>query len=155
MLFFPFLIALSWSTAKLLTLFGVEGGTEHETPHTESEIRMLIRQAAGHGELTRSEQQLLHAVFEFDDMICRRVMVPRSEVVFFDVAQSLPDCLALAKRTRHTRYPLCDGSLDKLLGVIHMKDLIGVDPDSEDFDLKSVMRPPRSASTPTTWSVWS
>ena len=138
-IFFPFLAVLNHVTSVLLRLLGVDG-SEHEVPPTEEELRLMLHEAHLHGHLTRSEHRLIDAVFEFDDMICRRVMVPRSEVVFFDVAQSLSGCLDLAKQTRHTRYPLCDGSLDKLLGVIHMKDLIGLAPDS-DFDLKTVMRP--------------
>ncbi|MEK6235140.1 MAG: hemolysin family protein [Planctomycetales bacterium] len=136
---YPFLIALSWSTTKLLGLFGVQGGSEHETPHTEAEIRMLIHQAAGHGELTRSEHRLLHAVFEFDDMICRRVMIPRSDAVFFEVDQSLADCLQVFRDTKHTRYPLCEDSLEHVIGVVHMKDLIGLESDSE-TDLRDLAR---------------
>ncbi len=140
-LFYPFLIALSYSTSMLLRLVGIEGATEHDTPHTETEIRALIKQAHGHGELTRNEQRLIHAVFEFDDMICRRVMVPRSEAVFFDVDQSLADCLAVVQKSQHTRYPLCDDSLENVIGIIHIKDLIGVEADSK-IDLRQLAREP-------------
>ena len=95
----------------------------------------------GSGELTRSEHQLIHAVFEFDDMICRRVMVPRSEAVFFDVDQSIAECLAIVDNTKHTRYPLCEDSLERVLGIIHIKDLVGVSADSK-VDLRSLARPP-------------
>jgi len=112
----------------------------NDSPHTEAEFRTLIHQAVSHGELTRSEHQLIHAVFEFDDMICRRVMVPRSEAVFFDIDQPLNECLEIMKRTRHTRFPLCEDSLENVLGIIHIKDLIGVTPDSK-VDLRELARP--------------
>ena len=74
-------------------------------------------------------------------MICRRVMVPRNDVEFLDVNWSFAECLELTKRTKHTRYPLCDGSLDKVLGVIHLKDLLGLGGDTPGVDLREFMRP--------------
>ncbi|MEO8498597.1 MAG: hemolysin family protein, partial [Planctomycetota bacterium] len=140
---YPFLFVLNLTTSFLLRLVGLTGATEHETPHTEDEIRALLAYAHTHGKLSRSEHRLLNAVFEFDDMICRRVMVPRGEVDFFDVNTTFAECLALAKETKHTRYPLCDGSLDKVLGVIHLKDLLGLASDGANLNLKKFMRPAR------------
>lgn len=140
---YPFLAVLNVTTAFLLRLVGLTGDTGHDTPHTEDEIRALLADAHLHGHLTRSEHRLLNAVFEFDDMICRRVMVPRGEVDFFDINTSFAECLDHAKQTRHTRYPLCDGSLDKVLGVIHLKDLLGLSADTDDIDFRKFMRPPR------------
>ena len=140
-LFYPFLIALSYSTSKLLRLVGIEGTTEHDTPHTQAEIRALVKQAHGHGELTRSENRLIHAVFKFDDMICRRVMVPRSDAVFFEVDQPLAECLEIVRRTQHTRYPLCEDSLEHVVGIIHIKDLVGVDAGSQ-IDMRKLARAP-------------
>lgn len=140
-LFYPFLITLSYTTARILRLVGIEGSTEHESIHTEAEIRSLIHHAVMHGELSRSEHRLLHAVFEFDDMICRRVMVPRSEVVYFEVDQPLAECLEIVQRSKHTRYPLCEDSLEHVVGIVHIKDLIGTAPDAE-VDLREFARPP-------------
>ncbi|MFQ5731564.1 MAG: hemolysin family protein [Planctomycetaceae bacterium] len=139
---YPLMIALNRSTSILLRGVGLDTDSEHETPHTEEEIRALLREAHISGNVTRAEHRLINAVFEFDDMICRRIMVPRGDVDFFDVNHSVEECLALSRRTKHTRYPVCDGSLDDVLGVVHMKDLVGRDLD-ETFDWKSIMRPPR------------
>ena len=67
-------------------------------------------------------------------------MQPRNNIVFFDINRSFSECSALAKENHHSRYPLCDGSLDHVLGVVHIKDLIGVSPDMED-PLRSIARP--------------
>ncbi len=139
---YPFMIVLSYCTTWLLKLVGVTGGGGHDQPHSEEEIRSLMREAHVHGELTRNEHSLLNAVFEFDDQICRLVMVPRNDVVYFTMDQPFADCIEIAKRTKHTRYPLCDGSLDKVVGVVHMKDLVGVSPD-QDIDLTEIARPPK------------
>lgn len=139
---YPFLALLNLTTSFLLARLGLEGGSEHGIPHTEEEIRALLREAHVHGYVTRAEHRLINAVFEFDDIVCRRVMVPRGEVDVLDVNDSFAESLSKAKKNKHTRYPLCDRSLDTLLGVVHMKDLLGVATDSK-FDLRDVMRPPR------------
>ena len=140
---YPFVTILNWATTVVLRWVGMEGSSsEHDTPHTEAEIRTLLREAHVSGNLTRSEHRLLNAVFEFDDMICRRVMVPRSDVEFIDVNRPLPEILQCVQRSKHTRYPVCDGSMDNVLGVLHIKDLVGISDESQ-FDLRSILRPPK------------
>jgi len=140
-LLFPFMILLSTITSFLLRLLGIEGSSGHDAPHTEEEIRLLLSESHLQGNLSGSEHRLLNAVFEFDDMICRRIMVPRNDVDVFDVSWPFAQCLELAARTKHTRYPVCDGSLDKVLGVVHLKDLIGLAEDRTDVDLRTLLRP--------------
>lgn len=139
---YPLMAMLNWTTSVLLCQLGLESAGEHGEPISEAELRVMLRESRDHGHITRAEHSLINAVFEFDDMICRRIMVPRNEVEFFDTQESLAACLALARRTKHTRFPVCDGSLDDIIGVVHVKDLVGVAADS-DFDLKSIMRPPK------------
>ncbi len=109
---------------------------------TEDEIRADIHLGRKAGELSASELQLLNAVFHFDDMLARQVMVARRDVVFFEVHWSLEKCLEIAKDTRHTRFPLCIGSLDEVVGLVHVKDLLGLTGD-DDGVLRSVARPIR------------
>lgn len=138
----PLMAALNWITSVILAQLGMEGGEGHDTIHTETEIQTLLAASYEHGHLTRSEHKLINAVFRFDDMVCRRVMVPRSDVEFFDINDAPSSCVAMARQTRHTRYPVCNDSLDEVLGVVHVKDLIGIAV-SDDFDWKSIMREPK------------
>jgi len=139
---YPFMAALNYTTALLLRMAGIEGASEHEIPHSEEEIRALLMQAHIAGELSRSEHRLINAVFEFDELICRRVMLPRADVIYLDANHSLSEAIDVFHQTKHTRYPLCEGSLDKIVGVVHIKDLIGLSTDT-DFNLSSVIRPPQ------------
>lgn len=139
---YPLMVGLNASTAWLLKSMGLKDADELEVPHTEEEIRALLREAQIHGNLTRSEHRLLDAVFEFDDMICRRIMLPRGEVEYIDINESVSTSLEMLRRTKHTRYPVCDGSLDEVLGVLHVKDLVGRDLD-ESFSFQTIMRPPK------------
>jgi len=137
---YPFQAVLSWVTGKLLKWMGVEGDG-HGSVMTEEEIRAMLTEAHSHGELTRSEHSLINAVFEFDDQVCRRVMLPRSDVVVMNTEDTLAENMKIAKLTKHTRYPLCDGNWDNIIGVVHIKDLTGISAD-DDLDLTTVMRPP-------------
>lgn len=113
-------------------------------PHariTEDEILAMIHLGARHGELSASELPMLDAIFRLDRVLCRHVMVPRSEVVFLDIQWPVAWSLEVARRMRHTRYPVCDGSLDQVLGILHVKDLLGVA--EERLDLRAFLRPVR------------
>lgn len=115
-------------------------GDSNVTPVTEDEIQADMRLGKEAGELTTSELQLLSAVFRFDDMLTRQVMLPRRDVAFLDSQWPLEKCLAVIKETRHTRFPLCAGSLDEAIGLIHVKDLLGIVDGTTDT-LKSLARP--------------
>ncbi|MYB52935.1 MAG: HlyC/CorC family transporter [Acidobacteriia bacterium] len=123
-------------TQKFADLFTGARGTP---AITEDEIQASIELGGQSGELTPSELELLSAVFRFDDMLTRQVMVPRRDVVFLDVHKPASECFELARESRHTRFPLCEGSLDEVVGLVHIKDLLGLAPD-EDLDLRSVSR---------------
>ena len=107
---------------------------------TEAEIQAMIQVGGKSGEITPAELQLLSAVFHFDDLVVRQIMVPRRSVVIFEPNNSLAECIAVAQRTKHTRYPVCRKSLDDAIGLAHIKDLLGVSP-AEEFKLKSIVRP--------------
>ena len=117
-------------------------GDANVKPVTEDEIQADMQLGKEVGELTTSELQLLNAVFHFDDMLVRQVMVPRRDVAFLDSQWPLEKCLAIIEETRHTRFPLCAGSLDEAIGLIHVKDLLGID-GGEGDTLKSLARPIR------------
>lgn len=138
----PLMAALNWITTVILRFLGLDEDSGHGEIHTESELQSLLAASHEHGHLTRSEHTLINAVFRFDDMVCRRIMVPRTDVVFFNINEPPPSCLDLARSTKHTRYPVCGDSLDDVRGVVHMKDLIGVDV-GNDFDWGTIMRPPK------------
>ncbi len=140
---FPFLTLLNLVTSFLLRLVGIHGASDHGSVNTEEEIRALLREAHVHGNLTRNEHSLINNVFEFDDLVVRRVMLPRGSVAFFDVNQPISALRELVRTTMHTRYPVCDGSLDKVLGVVHIKDLLTVPESDHDFDVRSIIRPPK------------
>lgn len=137
---YPLMAALNASTSFLLSLVGIDSQTSHHEVPTEDELRILLAQAKTHGHLSRSEHRLISAVLEFDDLVCRKVMQPRIDVVYLNIDKPLQENLAIVLKDTHSRYPVCQGSLDSVLGIVHIKDLIGLDGD-EKKDLRSILRP--------------
>ncbi|HAA13302.1 MAG TPA: hypothetical protein DCE41_17085 [Cytophagales bacterium] len=140
-LLYPFMWVLNQVTLVVLRWVGVEDADGHDTPLSEEEIRHNLSLSHAHGELTKNEHSLLTAVFRFDDEVARHIMVPRSEVDYLDANLSFAESLAHARKSPHTRFPLCDGSLDQVLGVLHIKDFLGHDGNDE-LDLRNMVRTP-------------
>ena len=126
-----------WVTEKFSSLF-TRGRVVPVT--TEGEILAMIHLGAKEGEVSPTELELLTAVFAFDEAMVREIMIPRHEVVFLDEAWSLEECLRFARQHKHTRFPLCSGDLDHAVGVVHVKDLLGLEA-GEALDLKACARP--------------
>jgi len=141
MLLYPFMYVLNGITNIILKWMGIDGSAEHETSLTEEEIQASLGIAHAKGELTKNEHSLLNAVFKFDDEVARQIMKPRNEVEYLDSNKTFAEIMTVAKKSRHTRFPICDGSLDKLIGVLHIKDLIGYDT-KDTIDVKTLVRAP-------------
>jgi len=139
---YPLMAALNASTDFLLKRAGVDPSAAHHDVPSEAELRVLLQQARTHGYLSRSEHRLINAAFEFDDLVCRKVMQPRVDVLYFDADRSNREIIEFARAGNHSRYPVCRGSLDNVLGFVHIKDLVGLSA-SETFDLLSILRPPQ------------
>jgi CBS domain containing-hemolysin-like protein len=139
--FYPFMILLNNASIFFLRKAGIDNPDAHDTPLSEAEIRASLSSAHFTGELSGSEHRLLNAVFKFDDMVCRQIMVPRGEVEFLDIDRPYPELLGFARKSHHTRLPLCKGSLDNVIGIIHLKNLVGIFSD-EPFDLNKIAHKP-------------
>ena len=136
---YPLMAALNASTSFLLTLAGIDPKTSHQEIPTEGELRLLLQLARTHGHLSRSEHRLISAVLEFDDIVCRKVMQPRIDVAFLNIDHTIQENLAFVLKDTHSRYPVCQGSLDNVLGIVHIKDLISLAGD-DTLDLRSILR---------------
>jgi len=140
-LLYPFMYVLNKITEVILNWIGVTNVDEHDTPLSEGEIKASLSLAHASGELSKNEHRLLNAVFKFDDEVVRHIMIPRGEVEYLDAQNSFSRNLQFLKNSNHTRFPLCQDSLDKVLGVVHIKDIVGFD-EEDNVDLATITRPP-------------
>ncbi|HET9768359.1 MAG TPA: hemolysin family protein [Thermoanaerobaculia bacterium] len=118
---YPAIWLLNKAANGLLQLFGVEPVTEGELGHSEEELRLLL--ASTEEELSQQKRELLDNVFELSHRVARQIMVPRGDVVYLSTTRGVEENLRLARGSGHTRFPLCRGSLDQAIGLIHIKDL--------------------------------
>ncbi|MFN3650435.1 MAG: hemolysin family protein [Armatimonadota bacterium] len=125
-LFRPAIWLLNGLAGMVLRLFRISPATEHELAHTEEELRMILTASGQSGVLKDSEVSLVQHVFEFADKVARDIMVPRVDMTYLDTTWPLEKNLRIARSHTFTRYPLCEGDTDHVLGMVHVKDLIRV-----------------------------
>jgi CBS domain containing-hemolysin-like protein len=119
---YPAIWLLNHTANLVLSVFGIEPVSEDEMGHDEEELRRILASSPA-DRLSRQKRRILDNVFTFSDRPARKIMVPRADVVYLDIRLPLEENIALARRSGHTRFPLCDGDLDRILGFIHIKDL--------------------------------
>ena len=121
---YPFIWALNHAANWLLRRFGIEPIGESQLVHSEEELRLIIsvaQQRAGGPVLGR---EIVLNALDLRHRVAREVMRPRQEIVALDTQASIAECLDVAEKTRYSRFPLCEGgNLDRILGVVHIKDL--------------------------------
>ena len=116
---YPFIWVLHRSSQIVLRWLGFAGGELHDR-HSEEELRVVLAAAQGAGD----RRDLILNALDLRRRTAREVMSPRNEITAFDTTASLAECVALAEKTRYSRFPVCEnGDLDKTLGVVHIKDL--------------------------------
>jgi putative hemolysin len=119
----PLVWFLQESSNAFTRLFGIEPAPAGIVAHTEEDIRMIVAQAGQSGVVEVAEQEMLYKVFDFADKEAHEVMVPRPEVVAISVDLPPEECLAAVIDSPYTRYPAYRGSLDEIVGVLHVRDL--------------------------------
>jgi CBS domain containing-hemolysin-like protein len=114
--------------SKLLILIGnaiTPGRGFREGPFSsEVELRELVDLAEERGVVDADEREMIHSVFELRGTIAREVMVPRTEMVWIEADKSVRQALALSLRTGYTRLPVIRESVDDVVGVVNLKDLV-------------------------------
>jgi len=91
---------------------------------TEIELRELVDLAGERGVVEPGERQMIHSVFELGDTVAREVMVPRTEIIWIEQTKSVRQALALSLRTGFTRLPVIGETVDEIVGVVNIKDLV-------------------------------
>lgn len=118
----PFVMLLSLSTHSLLKLLGVKQNTQSSV--TEEEIQAILAEGSEAGVIEENQRDLLRNVFRLEERQLGSLMIPRSEVVFIDTTLSSEENLQRMVDSKHSRFPVCQGSLDQAVGVLHAKQAL-------------------------------
>ncbi len=110
---------------------------------TIEEIDSYVTLGEEAGIIEHDEKEMINSVFEFGDTLVREVMVPRPDVIAMPINTNLQDLLHFIREDGHSRFPVFDGSMDKILGILYVKDvLIKLDEIQQSYDLFKLLRPP-------------
>jgi putative hemolysin len=120
----PVVWVLEGSASLLLRPFGVREVVAGEGVRSAAELQMLVDEAEDSGVIPRAQEELLHNVFDFAGREAGDVMVPEPDVVWLDADLQPEAALEEVVRRPYSRYPVGRGSLDRLVGVLHVRDLV-------------------------------
>ena len=135
----PFVKFLTASTNVVLRLFRIDPN-DNDKEVTEEEIRMMVDVGSESGNIEDTEREMIDNVFEFNDTEVSEVMTHRKKIVAIPDDASYEDALKVATGERFSRIPIYSGTIDNIIGILHIKDLLGVREDT--YDLSELMRDP-------------
>jgi CBS domain containing-hemolysin-like protein len=124
-LVFPLVVALNGIGNLILKAFGVNRQVQNaDHYYTPEELQLIVQESEELGAIRTESGQMLQELFEFGDLTAGQVMVPRVRVIGIPAGSTCADIRELLGRSPHTRYPIVEGDLDHILGMIHIKDLL-------------------------------
>jgi putative hemolysin len=138
--FTPLVWALGKITDAAIKLMGIK--PTNEPPVTEEEIQLLIDQGTEAGVIQESEQDMVEGVFSLSDSRVYSLMTPRTEITWLDIKDTPEEIRNKITQSPYSRFPVCQDSLDAVLGIVKARDLLSLPGlSSEGFKLKDRLRP--------------
>ena len=126
-IFFPFVVGLNALGNLVLRIFGVRRQVQHaERYYTPEELQLIVQESGDLGAIRAESGQMLQELFEFGDLTAGEVMVPRVRISGIEVGTTASEIRELLSQSAHTRYPIFEKDLDHIIGIIHIKDILGV-----------------------------
>lgn len=136
-----FLRLLELSNNLFLRILQVHGGQEPVLV-SEDEVKYLIREGRKSGVFEPSEEDLIHSVFKFTDTVVREVMVPRTDIVGIESGSDLDTILRTMNERGFSRLPVYTGTIDNIVGIVYLKDLLAIHVAQKSFVLEDLLRRP-------------
>lgn len=136
----PIVSFLTFSTELVLRLLGRSNVAE--TPVTEDDIMALVREGAAEGTVAASEQAVIHNVFKFSDRAVRSLMTPRTQIAALNIETPPEEALKFITEAGYSRIPVYERSLDHVIGILYVKDLLAAWGHPGALDLRALLRPP-------------
>ncbi|MEW6432852.1 MAG: hemolysin family protein [Myxococcota bacterium] len=137
---YPMVKLLSVPLNLLLKPFGARVSFQAPPPPLEELEKQLIRQAQ-QDEVDKGAPQLIRSIFELSDKTCRDVMVPRTEVVAIDLSTPMDALLQLIAEENHSRIPVYQDDIDRIIGILHVRDIVPMVQNPELIILRDLLRP--------------
>ncbi len=137
-IFYPVIEVLTRFANFMIRILGEEA---EESPFiTEEEIKTLLYVGEEEGEIEPEEREMIHKIFEFGETTVKEVLVPRMDMICVEARQSIQKALELSLERGFSRLPVYEGTVDNIIGIVHIKDLFMSLKEKQDASLKEVMR---------------
>ena len=141
LVFRPMVAVLNATALGLMRLLRIPEPDQRLALYTSAELAIVTDEAAEGGQLGQMQRDLIRNVFELDERTAEELMTTRSHLEVFDVTETLSDVTARISASPISRYPLVDGSLDRVVGVLHIKDVIRANQQGRPVELRALARP--------------
>lgn len=135
----PFIALLSFSSDLIIRLLNIK---HSENSVTEEEIKSLIQEGTTGGVFEEIEQEIVHNVFQLGDRKITSLMTNRQEIVWLDIEDSVEENKLKVLESRHSVYPVCRDTVDDVVGLIYIKDLLATDLEVQLADVTNILKDP-------------
>ncbi len=134
----PVITVVNFLAGICIRMFGIDPDFKDETI-TEEEIRTMVDVSHESGAIEGDERTMIHKVFDFSDACAKEVMIPRIDMTMVDADITYQELIDVFKENMYTRLPVCEPDTEKVLGIVNMKDFLGLVP-PENFTVKEYLR---------------
>lgn len=142
LIFRPFIWVLNGFANVILKLFGISTVGGHESVHSTEELYYLLDQGKESGALDTNEHELIKNVFDFNERVVKNIMVPRTKISGIELSAAPADVISKIIGEGYSRLPVYDEIIDKIIGIIHAKDILPLLAEQKDWALKDIIRKP-------------
>ena len=146
---YPIMVVFNALTRGAVRLAGHDLDKEHEA-YTDEEIKLLIDESTENGLIDPAQNEYVDNIFDIGDKDVEAIMTPRTDLVCLDLEDSLEENLLAVRNYKFTRYPVCQGSKDRIVGFVHVKDLYTAQLENahslEELRIRSIIAVPESLS---------
>lgn len=137
----PIVSIVTFFASCILRLFGIKTKAKKQS-YTEEDIKTFFEVSSEHGIIDEGENRMMTQVFKFSDLEAQDIMVPRTKIKAVKDDATYRDIVELSQRLVYTRFPVFHESIDDIVGIIYLKDMLAYRDCQNDFSIKKVMRPP-------------
>ena len=138
---YPFIWVLNGSANALVRVFGMKPASEHEEAHSEEEIRIILSESYESGKINNTEYGYVNRIFQFDEMMAKEIMVPRTDMVCLYEDMTLEELISVVRKEQYTRFPVARENKDHIVGFINTKRLFLKYDNDPEFDFRKHIHP--------------
>ncbi|MFB0545630.1 MAG: hemolysin family protein [Anaerolineae bacterium] len=143
-IFRPFIWLLNGSSNSILHLIGLRAPTGHQRVHSVEELRQLVRESQKGGVLEAGHEEVVQKAFRFAARQVQEAMIPRPDIVGVEREATIADLLATFTQSSHARFPVYEGNLDNIVGIVAIKDVLmalAAEPTNTGAGIEALIRP--------------